>query len=253
VQATISNNRWGIDRAVNRYAVLTGAGFSEGRMALDRITLGLAGAESPQVCFLPTASGDAVGYIDRFHNAFAETQARHEHLPLFKGVRPECDSLLSDQDIIYIGGGSTANLLAVWRVHGVDSAVTQAYRSGVIVMGISAGAACLFSSCLTDSFGDLRELRDGMGILGGSFCPHYRSEPGRRSLFLALVRSGALDGGYGLDDGAMAVFENEQLIHVIAENDGATIWSVHKGENGQIVEYPVLDHRYFCIGGTTPT
>lgn len=118
---------------------------------------------------MPTASGDAVGYIDRFHNAFAETQARHEHLPLFKSVRPKDDSLLTDQDIIYIGGGSTANLLAVWRVHGVDSAVAHAYRSGTIVMGISAGAACLFSSCLTDSFGDLRALRDGMGILTGSF------------------------------------------------------------------------------------
>jgi dipeptidase E len=253
VQETTSNNHWGIDRTVNRYAVLTGAGFSEGRMALDRIALDLAGTESPRICFLPTASGDAVDYIDRFHSAFAETRARHEHLTLFKSVRPKHDSLLSDQDIIYVGGGSTANLLAVWRVHGVDSAVDHAYRSGTIVMGISAGAACLFSSCLTDSFGDLTAFRDGMGILGGSFCPHYRSEPGRRSLFLALVHSGALDGGYGLDDGAMAVFENEQLIHVIAEKDGATIWSVRKGDNGETNEYPVLDHRYFCIGGTTPT
>jgi dipeptidase E len=200
VQATMSNNRWGIDRTVNRYAVLTGAGFSGGRMALDRIALDLAGTESPLICFLPTASGDAVGYIDRFHNAFADTPARHEHLPLFKSVRPKHDSLTSN-DIIYIGGGSTANLLAVWRVHGVDSAVAHAYRSGTIVMGISAGASCLFSSCLTDSFGDLRALRDGMGILAGSFCPHYRSEPGRRSLFLALVRSGALAEATGLTTG----------------------------------------------------
>lgn len=249
MKVTRSNNRWDIDRTVNRYAVLTGGGFSEGRMALDRIALDLAVNDPPRVCFVPTASGDAVGYIDRFHNAFAETRARHEHLPLFKDLRPQQDSLLSDQDIIYIGGGSTVNLLAVWRVHGVDSVVDHAYRSGTIVMGISAGAACLFSSCLTDSFGDLSPLRDGTGILNGSFCPHYRSEPGRRSLFRTFVHSGALDGGYGLDDGAMAVFENEQLIYVIAEDDGATIWSVRKGDNGETIEYPVLDHRYFYIGG----
>ena len=138
-------------------------------------------------------------------------------------------------------------MLAVWRLHGIDTILRDAYQSGTILMGISAGAASLFTGCLTDSFGDLAPLHDGLGILSGSFCPHYRSEPGRRYLFRSLIASGGLDAGFALDDNTMAVFENEELKYVISEDDDATIWSVAKDNSGAAVETSIRDGRYACV------
>lgn len=238
---------WSIDRQANRYAILTGAGFSESRLALDRIAIELAGGDSPKVCFVPTASGDSASYIDRFHDAFADIPSVPTHLPLFRRGVVDPASLLADQDVIYVGGGNTANMLAVWRLHGIDTILLDAYRAGTILMGISAGAACLFNACLTDSFGELAPLHDGLTVLPGSFCPHYRSEPGRRDLLLSLIASGELASGFALDDNTMAVFENEQLKYVISEDDNATIWSIEKGAGDAAVETPIRDDRYTFI------
>ncbi|GAB2986600.1 Type 1 glutamine amidotransferase-like domain-containing protein [Frigoribacterium salinisoli] len=196
----------------DRKIALIGGGFSNGEFVeLDDVLLNAAAKDSPRICFIPTASGDSPDYIKRFYAAFLTARAVPSHLELFRRSVDDLDAFFSEQDVIYVGGGSTANLLAVWRLHGVDPALKKAYARGVVLGGISAGAACWFDACLTDSFGPVAALNDGLGLLPGSFCPHYNSEPQREGEFRREVEAGRLPQGVALDDGAAALYINEEL------------------------------------------
>ena len=162
---------------------LGGGGFStEPRNPLlDDFILGLAGKPRPKVCFVPTAGGDNDNYVARFYRSFDASRCSPSHLPLFQGRLPELAKFLCEQDVIYVGGGNTANMLAVWRVHAMDKALSAAWRKGVVLCGVSAGGMCWFEAGITDSFGSrLATLRDGLGFLKGAFCPHYDGEQERR-------------------------------------------------------------------------
>jgi peptidase E len=136
------------------------------------------------------------------------------------------DFLLS-RDLIFVGGGSVANMLAVWRVHGLDRILRAAWGAGVVLAGVSAGAICWFEGGTTDSFGpDLRPFNDGLGMLAGSYCPHYDSEPGRRPLFTSLVAAGVLPAGIACDDGAGAHFIDNELHAMVTGLPGAAGYRV---------------------------
>jgi peptidase E len=132
--------------------------MESGNPLLDDYVLGLTRAERPRVCFLPTASGDADPYIVKFYNAFTGTAFSHRraiptHLSLFRRTVADLRSFLLSQDVLYVGGGNTANMLAAWRIHGLDSILREAWQAGIILCGPSAGAVCWFESGVTDSFG----------------------------------------------------------------------------------------------------
>ncbi|HEY2207479.1 MAG TPA: peptidase E [Pseudonocardia sp.] len=220
--------------------VLTGGGFSsDPDSPLDDYVLGLAGGPEAHVCFLPTASGDADDYIERFHTAL-DRRCRTSVLRLFDRDDTDPRSALLTSDVIYVGGGNTANMLAVWRVHGVDRLLAEAYRAGVLLCGISAGMLCWFESCLTDSFGPVRPLADGLGLLPGSACPHYDSEPQRRPRYHQAITSGALPSGWALDDGAAALLVNGELAEAVAVRRDAHLYAVGLGRDGRsVVETPV--------------
>lgn len=171
-----------------------------------------SGAGPVRVCFIPTASGDSSEYIRRFEAAFAGRAETHV-LSLF-GQSPwdyENPTMLLDMDLIYVGGGSTANLLSLWRLHGLDETLRQAAAEGIILAGISAGANCWFDASSTDSFGDLAPLNDGLGFISGSVCPHYHGEPGRVETFDEWIGTGQLPGpGLGIDDHAAVVFTSDR-------------------------------------------
>jgi dipeptidase E len=139
--------------------------------------LDLSGKPRPRICFVPTASGDSSMYITRFYEAFVG-RAEASHLGLFGRPRTDTAAVLAAQDIVYVGGGNTANMLAVWRVHGVDRMLRAAWERGVILTGVSAGMICWFEAGVTDSFGPLAALRDGLGILPGSGLPALRRREG---------------------------------------------------------------------------
>ncbi len=170
--------------------VLGGGGFSvlDEASAIDDYLLQLTGKDDPLVCFVPTASGDADPYVERFLNAFQD-RAQTSVLSLFChdpwGYADP--TMLLEQDIVYVGGGSTANLLAVWRLHGLPDILQTAAANGTILAGISAGMNCWFDASSTDSFGPLAPLPDGLGLLPGSACPHYLEEPDRRDKYLGWV------------------------------------------------------------------
>lgn len=139
---------------------------------LDDFILSLAQKRQPKVCFVPTASGDSDKYVARFYCAFGSSRCSPSHLPLFLGHLLELANFLCDQDVIYVGGGNTANMLAVWRVQAMDKALAAAWRKGVVLCGVSAGAMCWFEGSLTDSFGSrLAPLRDGLSFSQGGVLP----------------------------------------------------------------------------------
>ena len=199
-----------------------GGGFSDARALtpLDRYLLGLTGRERPKVCFLGTASGDAETYAARFYRAYAPVSDASD-LALFGTPTPADVARLAEQDLVFVGGGSTANLLAVWRLHGVDVVLRRAWEVGTILAGISAGAICWFEGSLTDSFGTgLAPLADGLGLLPGSACPHFDGEPLRHGRFSDEIAAGHLPDGYGIDDGVALHFVGTELRAVVSEEAG---------------------------------
>lgn len=211
----------------------------DGASAIDDYLLDLSGTSVPRVCFVPTASGDADGYAQRFEAAFA-TRARTSVLSLF-GHGPwgySDPSMLCDQDVIYVGGGSTANLLAVWRLHGLPEILETAAAQGTVLAGISAGMNCWFEQSSTDSFGDLAPLRDGLGFLAGSACPHYLGEPGRRDAYQQWVAEGVLAGGVAVDDYAAVVWRDGEFAEAVSEQPDRPVFRVVR-DRGAAAEYPV--------------
>lgn len=207
-----------------------GGGFSMSQSgeptALDTYLVDLTGKNQPQVCFAPTASGDAPTYINRFLSAYAALGVRTSVLTLWSGASAAIDRL-ADADLLFVGGGSTVNLVALWNAHGVTDVVRQRHAGGGLVLaGISAGATCWYTGCVTDSFGDLRPWRGGFGLVRGSFCPHLDSEPDRDPIFTDAVATGELPDGYAADDGAGVHYSDGVPAHFVCELPGQTVYRV---------------------------
>jgi dipeptidase E len=198
-----------------------GGGILRPDSKLEALLLELAGVSRPRICFLPTAGGESPEGIQCFYDAFDGRNCEPSHLELF-GMPAEPAAHVAKQDVIYVCGGNTANALAIWRVHAVDVALREAWNRGAVLGGWSAGANCWFEDSVTDSYGpELRELGGGLGLLTGSFCPHYDGEPERRPTYTRLVRDGVLPPGYAADDDAAFHFEGTELREVISQRDGA--------------------------------
>ena len=218
---------------------LGGGGFSDDDALLDDFVLGLSRAERPKVCFLPTATGDSLSYIVRFYDAFTKRACEPSHLALFGAPRAdEAREHLLTRDVVYVGGGNTANMLAVWRLHGVDGALREAWEAGVVLAGVSAGAICWFEASVTDSFGvQLAPLQDGLGLLPGSMCPHYDSEDNRRPVFRRLVADG-FPAGFAADDGVALHFSGTDLADVVTTRAGGRAFRVELAAGG-VTEVPL--------------
>jgi dipeptidase E len=189
---------------------------------LDDYVLSLASSKRPRILFLPTAAGDTTGQINAFYARFAGRGCVPEHLSLFRLAeveRPLAEILLS-QDIVYAGGGSMRNLLAIWRAHGLDRLLVEAWRRGVVLAGLSAGAMCWFEGGVTRSSGPPAAIA-GLGLLAGSLTVHADGEPERLPVWLASVRSGTLPGGWALDDGVGLLFAGERLARAVSSRPGA--------------------------------
>jgi len=217
-----------------------GGGLGTGNQQLDRFVLTLVDAARPRVCFIPTASADSADYTVRFFREYAGLGCEPHVLNLFARDVADIGSFLLGMDVIYVGGGNTANLLAVWRLHGIDTVLAAAHERGVVLCGVSAGANCWFEASTTDSFliGRADPLLDGLGLLGGSFCPHYVSEPERRPRYLELVGGGGLPAGIACEDGTAAHFTDGQLVAAVTAVPAARAYRVVR-EGAGAVEIPL--------------
>ncbi len=219
-----------------------GGGFSQepDNPILDDFVVELSGANTPRVCFLGTASGDAEGYALKFFEAFGRRGCVTSRLTLFQRPTVPAAELLAAQDVIYVGGGSTVNMVAVWRLHGIDVLLRDAWERGTVLAGLSAGSICWFESGVTDSLHPdaMLPLTDGLGFLAGSHCPHYDADPRRPAAYRRLVASGELPSGYAVDDGAALHFSGTTLAQVVASRPTARACSVER-RGGEAVEEPL--------------
>ena len=218
-----------------------GGGFSDEpeNPRLDDFVLSLTGKPRPRVCFVPTASGDSDGYVKRFYEAFPMQRAEASHLALFRRTVADLRAFVLSQDVVYVGGGNTVSLLAVWRAHGLDVVLREAWEAGVVLCGPSAGGLCWFEGGSTDLLGNgLASLRDGLGFLPGSFCPHYDTEPERRPSYKRFVAEGLADG-YAADDGAAlhfrgSDFRGSDFVEAVGSRPTARAYRVRRGPSGAI-------------------
>src|SRR3954465_6943871 len=229
-----------------RIVAMGGGGFSAppGDPSLDRYLLEVSERPHPRICLLPTASGDPEEQIQRFYRAYHALPSQPTHLSLFRlGTKPvDLRTLLLGQDVIYAGGGSLLNLLAIWRAHGLDAILREAWERGVVLCGISAGSMCWFSSGVTKGFGLPRAV-EGLGFLPASNSVHHRSEPERRPCFHEAVRSEAVPPGYSVDDGVGLLFEGTDLVETVSARAGGGAWWVDLDpDSGAAAESP-LDVR----------
>jgi dipeptidase E len=208
---------------------LGGGGETQEQQAkLRRYVLDVAGKERPRLCFVPTAVSDAAENVVRFYEQYAGL-GELAHLRFFPYPPDELREFALAQDVLVVSGGNTANLLAIWRVHGFDRIVREAWEAGVVLTGGSAGMICWYEACVTDSFGpQLEGLRDGLGFLAGSACPHYDAEERRRPRYRELV-DGGFPGGIAADDGVALRYECTELAEVVACRPGAQAYRIEPG------------------------
>jgi dipeptidase E len=219
---------------VRRIIAIGGGGFlmERGVSSLDEYFVRATGVRRPRVCFISTAAGDPDLMLGRFYKAFAKLNCRPSHLAFFRKPRPGAIPLhrlkreLLVQDAIYVGGGNTRSMLAVWREWGLDAILRKAWQSGVLLGGISAGAICWFEYGASDSVlgpGKSSAL-SCLGMLPGSCSPHFNGEARRRADFRRLISSNALPPGIGIDDGVAVLYREQAIAEVVSNKDGATAY-----------------------------
>jgi peptidase E len=193
---------------------------------------------APRLCFVATASGDSPTYLLSAYAAFATSDVRVSHLSLFP--MPNVDDVrkhLMQQDVIWVSGGSVANLVAVWRTHGLDRILYECWQAGVVLGGCSAGSLCWHVGGTTDSFGPkLRPFVDGLGWLPYANGVHHDTEVLRRPLLHRLVEDAVLPTAYATDDGVGLVYRGTQMVEVVTEVDGKTAYVISRGSDGRAHE-----------------
>jgi peptidase E len=200
----LATDRWGVLRP--------------GGLMLE--ALRLTGAERPRVCLVMTASGDDASYLARSYAALGALGCDVDHLALFTMPNRDPEEVLGRSDLVWVGGGSVANLLALWKLHGVDTAMRAAWERGTILAGVSAGSICWHVGGPTDSFGPtLRVVTDGLALLPYGNGVHYDSEEQRRPLLQRVVGDGLLPTSYATDDRIGILYEGDEAVRVIADVD----------------------------------
>jgi dipeptidase E len=227
-----------------RILAIGGGGFlmEDAPSPVDRLIAESTGRDRPKVCFLPTPSGDAIETIDKFYAAYESLGCMATHLAFFRKplraglpLSSFAEPLLA-HDALFVGGGNTKSALAVWREWGVDRVLAEAWRRGVLLSGMSAGAMCWFEQGLTDSYwGAGLQPLPCLGLLPGGCAVHFSSEPARRVRLHQEVAAGVAGPRIAIDDGAAVLYSRTQVAEVVSWRPGATAYQVSL-ERGKVVE-----------------
>jgi peptidase E len=207
-----------------RQIACIGGDSEEHAAQLLRYLLETAGKEQPSLLFVPTAQGDRQELIDNFCR-YVSPFARVSVLTTFPWPPANLRELVLSQDVIFVSGGNTANMLAIWRVHGIDRLMREAWDGGILLSGVSAGMICWFECGVTDSFGAQLESTEGLAFLLGSACPHYDSEDQRRPRYRELIEGG-LPAGLAVDDDVVVRFVETELHEVVSFRSAAAAYRV---------------------------
>lgn len=215
-----------------------GWGMEPDNPLLDWYIYKLSRKAEPRICFLPTASGDSEEYIARFYQDFVPKPAHLSHLSLFKPPTADLETFVLSQDIIYVGGGNTKNLIALWKEWHLDKILRTAWEKGIILCGLSAGSICWFAEGITDSIPGKLTVLKCLGLLSGSNCPHYDGETERRPAYHQLLSQGSISEGYAADDGVALHFIGDRLTNIISSRSEAKAYYL-KIKNDRVIETPL--------------
>jgi dipeptidase E len=194
---------------------------------LDQFFFNLTGKINPKVCFVGTAGGDDPAYIQKFYTAMQGKSCEPSHLALFKAPTGSLRDYVFSKDLIYVSGGNTRNLLVLWKEWELDQIFREAYDSGIVIGGISAGSICWFEQGVTDSIPGRLSAINCLGFLEGSNCVHYDGEVERRGSYQSLIMEG-MKPGFACDDDVAGHFVNEQLVEVVSSRPKAKAYQVQK-------------------------
>ena len=214
-----------------------GFGRNPNERIIEEYILNVSDANVPKVVFIPTASAEDKAYIVNFYACFNKLNCIASHITFFERT-PRLDGIMNNVDVIYVGGGNTKSMLAIWQDWKFDKLLTKAYERGAILAGVSAGAICWFEQGITDSWASSLNILDCLGFLPGSCCPHYDSETSRRPIFHKFLEEGKSKPGYAIEDGAVLHFKDRQLYKALMFMKDAKAYFVEVKDNG-IIENPL--------------
>lgn len=225
---------------IKQIIAIGGGGFGRnpGQGIIESYILNQAKNKCPNICFIPTATGDNEAYKVNFYATFSKLQCHPTHLDFFKRT-PDLKELIKSQDIIFVGGGNTKSMLAVWKDWGLDMLLKEAYESGIIMSGVSAGAICWFDEGVTDSWSDSLRLMDCLGFVKGGCCPHFDEEPERRPFLNKSIKEKSLESCNAIEGGCALHFIDGKVKQAVSFNEGKNSYLMHmKGNNLKEKTYP---------------
>ena len=211
---------------------LGGGGFGRNPKNLDieSYIIDNARVSRPKICFIPTATGEEKSYIVNFYKAFSKLHCIPSHLEFFART-PDLRNLILDQDVVFVGGGNTKSMLAVWNEWGLPNLLKQVYINGAVLAGVSAGAICWFNRGVTDSWANSLKIMDCLGFVAGNCCPHYDEEEERRPAVHELLKNGNLEQCYAIEGGCAIHCVDGEIQNAVsfAPNKKAYFITSHNG------------------------
>lgn len=214
---------------------LGGGGFTmDNNHFLDLYILASCAKKKPKICFLPTASGDNAGYSGHFKRVFAQYPCETSVLSVVSPDIEDMETFILSQDILYVGGGNTKSMLALWKEWGLNKILKKAYDAGIILAGVSAGFVCWFEECVTDSLPGKYSQLTCLGMLTGSACPHYNGQGGRPEAYQKMLAASEISEGYAVDDGVALHFENGRLLRTISSRRNCNAYALYREMNGKV-------------------
>tara|TARA_B100001250_G_scaffold154069_1_gene132423 strand:- start:161 stop:856 length:696 start_codon:yes stop_codon:yes gene_type:complete len=205
---------------------------------IEKYILSQVDKEKPNIVFIPTASAEDKAYIVNFYSCFTRLNCSPSHINFFQRT-PRLDSILNKADVIYVGGGNTKSMLAVWREWKLDKLLLKAYRRGAVMSGVSAGAICWFKQGVTDSWASNLNPMECLGFIDGMACPHYQEEKNRRPSVHEMLKKGIASPGYAIDGGAAVHFKNGEYYQSLQFYPESSVYQV--SFSGKVVEESKMD------------
>ena len=213
-----------------------GFGRTPGEGLIEKYILDQSEKDVPNICFIPTATGDNEAYKVNYYSTFSKLDCSPSHLDFFKRT-PDLKELILKQDVIFVGGGNTKSMLAVWKDWGLDLLLKEAYEKGVIMSGVSAGAICWFDQGVTDSWAEDLKIMDCLGFIEGACCPHYDEEPQRKPSLNKFITEKALKSCYAVDGGCALHIEDEEEFKSVVFSKNKNSFLVEMKDN-KVTEKP---------------
>ena len=224
---------------MNKHIVaIGGGGFGRNSTSIliEKYILNISGKNTPKICFLPTATGDNDNYIVRFYSIFTRLNCKPSHIEFFKRT-PDIKNHIMEQDVVFVGGGNTKSMLAIWNEWGMSDLLNNAYNEGVIMSGVSAGAICWFTRGITDSWDDELRILPCLGFIHGTCCPHYDEEPSRIPYVKKILMQGEVTNCISIEGGSAIHFIDGKPFKNVSFKNNKNTYNVFLDDN-DIVEKP---------------